>query len=82
MRTFLHIALFLSLFQLFNAFHRITNTPMLNKCLVKMISEGSVPKPNIITPSYGPKKDAIDKFLMMYTCKICSGRNAQMVCTI
>eukprot|EP01036_Dinobryon_divergens_P027758 gene27759-36580_t len=44
-----------------------------------MITEGSkVPKPNIITPAYGPQSN-IDKFLMMYTCKLCSGRNAQMV---
>jgi len=46
---------------------------------LNMIMDGAVPKPNIITPSYGPQKDTIEKFLMMYTCKICSGRNAQMV---
>ena len=39
----------------------------------------NVPKPNIITPYNGNNKLNIEKFLMMYTCKICSGRNAQMV---
>lgn len=35
---------------------------------------------NFIKPSQGTKtNDAIEKFLMMYTCKICSSRNAQMV---
>ena len=43
-------------------------------------SEKKMPKPNIIKPSEGPKgKMSIEKFLMMYTCKICSNRNAQMV---
>lgn len=39
----------------------------------------SIPKPNIITPAKGSQHTQLDKFLMMYTCKICSGRNAQMV---
>lgn len=35
---------------------------------------------NVIVPSLGTKSNTvIEKFLMMYTCKICSGRNAQMV---
>ena len=36
------------------------------------------PKPNIISPSRGTKEN-IEKFMMMYTCKLCTGRNAQMV---
>jgi hypothetical protein len=40
----------------------------------------SADKQNIITPTAGiGSKSAIEKFLMMYTCKLCSGRNAQMV---
>ena len=38
-----------------------------------------IPKPNIITPSTGTTAHGIEKFLMMYTCKLCSGRNANMV---
>ena len=38
-----------------------------------------IPKPKIITPSRGKKNSNLEKFLMMYTCKICDGRNAQMV---
>lgn len=37
--------------------------------------------PNVITPSQG-SKNIIEKFLMMYTCKICKGRNAQMVAKV
>lgn len=40
-----------------------------------------LPKPNVITPSMGKNTDIIEKFLMMYTCKVCSGRNSQMVRT-
>eukprot|EP01039_Chlorochromonas_danica_P001020 gene1020-1106_t len=43
------------------------------------ISKGFMPKPKVLEPSQGTKKISIDKFLMMYTCKLCSGRNAQMV---
>lgn len=32
----------------------------------------------VIKPTPGTAKN--EKFLMMYTCKICNGRNAQMVC--
>ena len=38
-----------------------------------------IPKPKIITPSRGKLNSNLEKFLMMYTCKICDGRNAQMV---
>ena len=38
-----------------------------------------MPKPKIITPSKGKLNSHLEKFLMMYTCKICDGRNAQMV---
>ena len=41
-----------------------------------------IPKPKIITPSRGKKNSNLEKFLMMYTCKICDGRNAQMVMKI
>ena len=40
-------------------------------------------KSDVITPNRGvPNKKSIEKFLMMYTCKICSTRNAQMVMSI
>jgi len=42
----------------------------------------SIPKPNVIVPSQGSKDKNIEKFLMMYTCKLCSGRNAHMVSKI
>eukprot|EP01041_Mallomonas_annulata_P002140 gene2140-4172_t len=45
------------------------------------IGETKIPRPNIITPSEGTKS-AIEKFLMMYTCKKCEGRNAQMVAKV
>lgn len=35
--------------------------------------------PKVIRPSRGTNSIAIEKFLMMYTCKLCKGRNAQMV---
>jgi hypothetical protein len=35
--------------------------------------------PRIIKPAKGTAKVSIDKFLMMYTCKLCLERNAQMV---
>lgn len=38
-----------------------------------------IPKPRIITPTKGNTNAQLEKFLMMYTCKICDGRNAQMV---
>lgn len=72
----------LSIFALSSSFHFsslfLTSRRQMS-FTVSMITEGSkVPKPNIITPAYGPQSN-IDKFLMMYTCKLCSGRNAQMV---
>jgi hypothetical protein len=40
----------------------------------------SANKPNIVTPTAGTGGNSvIEKFLLMYTCKLCSGRNAQMV---
>jgi transcription elongation factor Elf1 len=39
----------------------------------------TIPKPKIITPSVGKVNTQLEKFLMMYTCKQCDGRNAQMV---
>lgn len=39
----------------------------------------SIPKPTIITPATGKQHPQLEKFLMMYTCKICTGRNAQMI---
>ena len=38
-----------------------------------------IPRPKIIVPSKGKQNSHLEKFLMMYTCKICDGRNAQMV---
>jgi hypothetical protein len=36
--------------------------------------------PGVIVPSMGNNRTAItDKFMMIYTCKLCTGRNAQMV---
>jgi hypothetical protein len=57
------------------------------KAVMRMLSmkEGdgdkprTIPRPNVITPSQGSTQHDIEKFLMMYTCKICQGRNAQMV---
>ena len=37
-----------------------------------------IPKPKVVTPASGSKHN-LEKFLMMYTCKLCTGRNAQMV---
>ena len=37
-----------------------------------------IPKPSIITPTTGSPNNK-DKFLMMYTCKLCQGRNANMI---
>lgn len=42
----------------------------------------SIPKPNIITPTEAGSSKGIEKFLMMYTCKICNGRNAHMISKI
>jgi len=44
--------------------------------------KSNVPKPNVIVPSQGSTDKNIEKFLMMYTCKICNGRNAHMVSKI
>lgn len=38
---------------------------------------GQRQRPNVITPTPGNANN--DKFMMMYTCKICNGRNSQMV---
>lgn len=38
-----------------------------------------ISQPKVVTPASGSKHN-LEKFLMMYTCKLCSGRNAQMVC--
>jgi len=38
-----------------------------------------IPKPEVIKPNRGKVNSELEKFLMMYTCKICNGRNAQMV---
>jgi hypothetical protein len=44
------------------------------------MSEVKRPPNKVLKPSLGTKSSSvIEKFLMMYTCKICSGRNAQMV---
>ena len=44
------------------------------------MSEAKRPPNKVLKPSLGTKSSSvIEKFLMMYTCKICSGRNAQMV---
>ena len=42
-------------------------------------SGSKLPRPKIITPSVGSTNTQLEKFLMMYTCKICQQRNAQMV---
>ena len=37
-------------------------------------------RPKIISPNiHKPKSDAVEKFMMMYKCKVCGERNAQMV---
>ena len=41
-------------------------------------SPKQIPKPNVITPTTGSPNNK-DKFLMMYTCKLCQGRNANMI---
>lgn len=41
-----------------------------------------MPKPTIITPSDSARTTSIEKFLMMYTCKKCNYRNAQMVAKV
>jgi hypothetical protein len=39
-----------------------------------------IPKPNIINVGMGkPKNPNVERMMMMYTCKLCEGRNAQMV---
>ena len=39
-----------------------------------------IPKPKVIKPNDPQnEKKSIEKFMMMYTCKICNQRNAQMV---
>lgn len=38
-----------------------------------------IPTPKVIKPAVGPNKQNVEKLLMMYTCKLCNGRNAQMV---
>ena len=38
-----------------------------------------LPRPTIISPTNGANNLNIEKFLMMYTCKKCDGRNAQLV---
>lgn len=41
--------------------------------------KSEIPKPEMIKPNRGKVNSELEKFLMMYTCKICNGRNAQMV---
>ncbi|RYH06582.1 hypothetical protein EON65_42710 [archaeon] len=41
--------------------------------------DDNTPKPKVLEPSKGTSKLSIEKFLMMYTCKVCLNRNAQMV---
>lgn len=41
--------------------------------------KSEIPKPEVIKPNRGKVNSELEKFLMMYTCKICNGRNAQMV---
>jgi len=43
---------------------------------------GNIPKPDIITPLAGTNNTNIERFLMMYTCKKCNGRNAQLISKI
>ena len=59
--------------------------PMVDRRRLQMsagFGSSEIPKPKIITPSRGKKNSNLEKFLMMYTCKICDGRNAQMVMKI
>lgn len=42
-------------------------------------SVNDVPKPNVISPNQGARDADKDKFLMMFTCKPCSHRNAHMI---
>eukprot|EP01038_Epipyxis_sp_PR26KG_P013349 gene13349-17905_t len=42
------------------------------------ISPGSIPKPTITSPG-NAANNGIEKFLMMYKCKICDYRNTQMI---
>ena len=39
---------------------------------------GQTPRPRIISPNRGTHPE-LEKFMMMYTCKICKHRNAQMI---
>lgn len=56
------------------------NTPIVLSAEGGGFGSGSnLPRPKIITPSVGSMHPQLEKFLMMYTCKICTGRNAQMV---
>lgn len=50
-------------------FPRLQNSPQ----------DSFIPKPTIITPTGGVNNVNIEKFLMMYTCKKCNGRNAQLI---
>lgn len=42
-------------------------------------SGNKLPRPSVITPSPSTINTGLEKFLMMYTCKICQVRNAQMI---
>ena len=75
---------FIGLLNSIEAYRGIQNLLRRNAKALKLSEMGpsSIPKPTVITPSQGssPEK-GIDKFLMMYTCKLCNGRNAHMVIT-
>jgi len=69
-----HLVVFLSLIPEFLCFR----LPLSRKLFMMSNPESTIPRPNIITPNV-EKANIIEKFLMMYTCKKCSFRNAQMV---
>lgn len=60
---------------------QLKNSPLLHhrkRFSIKADGKGFGPqRPKVITPTPGNANN--DKFMMMYTCKICNGRNSQMV---
>lgn len=63
--------------------HRLRLVPNLQKTSQAVATGfGGIPKPEIVTPAAGTNNTNIDRFLMMYTCKKCNSRNAQLISKI
>lgn len=77
------IILFLSLIAISQSYFmpKFFKLPPLSPYMSIASENEKPPQPRVIKPSKGTSKSShsIEKFLMMYTCKLCSGRNAQMV---